>query len=145
MRAMLVRETNWRGTAVLLILGAVVLLALFLLLRPLQLESPASGGARAMLRLDHALGATVEPVDGAVAKRSGLVSGDGYLVVTSVASGGPAAEGGLRVGDIIQSIGGRPVDQLSITEHSGPMSIWRDGKTIMLDVRIGAAGPRRDA
>lgn len=129
----------------LLILGAILALGLFLVMRPLRLESPASGSARAMLRLDHALGATLEPVDTAIASRAGLPSGQRYLVVTSVASGGPAAAAGLRVGDILQSIGGKPADQLSVTGYSGRIPIWRGGKSIPVEVHFGADGSGRSA
>lgn len=129
----------------LLILGAILALGLFLVMRPLRLESPASGSARAMLRLDHALGATLEPVDTAIAIRAGLPRGQGYLVVTSVASGGPAAAAGLRVGDILQAIGGRPPDQLSVTGYSGPISIWRGGKTVSVHVDFSTGGTGRSA
>lgn len=134
MRAMVVKESVRRSAAMLLTLVTILALVLFLLVRPLRLESPASGGARAKLRLDHALGATVEPVDATLAGRSGLPSGEGYLVVTSIAAGGPAAEVGLRVGDVIEEIGGEPASQAASTESSVPMSVWRDGKTTAINV-----------
>ena len=139
-------ERTWSGASLLLVaIGAILVLALFLVLRPLELESPASGGARAMLRVDHALGATVEPVDAAIAKRSGLQDGNDEFVVTSVANGGPAAAAGLRVGDVIKSIGGKPADQLSLTGHSVPISIWRGGRTIVIDVDFGSELSGRSA
>ena len=90
-----------------------------------------------MLRLDHTLGATVEPVDEATARRVGLAHGEGDLVVTSLAGGGPASAAGVRVGDIIESIGGKPADELSLTDHSASVSIWRGGKAITIDVHLG--------
>ena len=125
----------------LLMLGTILVLVLFLALRPLQVESPASAGARAMLRLDGALGATVEPLNATMAREEGLPSRGGYLVVTSVASRGPAASAGLRVGDVIEQIGGRPADQMSgFTEAVTPVSIWRGGKLNIINVQIGSSG-----
>ena len=129
----------------LLLLVAIILLALFLALRPLHLDSPASSSARALLRLDTALGATVEPVDHATAGMLGLQSGGGALVVTSVASNGPAATAGLRVGDVIERIGGRPAGDLRDTAglaQAEPLSIRRGGKDTILNVQLadGSSG-----
>jgi S1-C subfamily serine protease len=72
----------------------------------------------------------------------GLKSSDGYLVVTSVASHGPAASAGLRVGDVIEQIGGRPAAsgdevldaaRLSTAE---PLAIRRDGKPEILELQF---------
>ena len=90
--------------AALLLLGAIVVLALFLALRPLRVDSPATSSARALLRLDTALGATVEPVDRATAGMLGVQSSEHSLVVTSVASNGPAATAGLRVGALSRAV-----------------------------------------
>ena len=137
------KASDWQATAVLLVLGAISALTLFLLLRPLQLESPASSGARAMLRLDHALGATVEPVDSGLAKRDGLPTGDGFLVITSLASKGPAAAAGLRVGDVIERIDGKPASWPASFNATAPVSVWREGKTATLKVDFaGDAGSR---
>lgn len=131
------RNRSWRGAALLLILGAVVIFGLFLTLRPLQLESPASGSARTLLRLDNVLGATVEPVDARTARMIGLVSTKGDLVVTSVASHGPAAQAGIRVGDVIERIDDRPASEVhahALSASSTRVLIIRDGNHAMLDV-----------
>jgi S1-C subfamily serine protease len=125
--------------AALLLLGAIVVLALFLALRPLRVDSPATSSARALLRLDTALGATVEPVDRATAGMLEVQSSEGSLVVTSVASNGPAATAGLRVGDVIEQIGGRPAGDFRETAgpaSSEPLSIRRGGKETILNVQL---------
>ena len=128
-----------------LLFGAIVLLALFLALRPLRVDSPASSSARALLRLDAALGATVEPVDHTTAGMLGPQSGGRALIVTSVASNGPAAAAGLRVGDVIERIGGRPAGDLRDTAgltSAEPLSIRRGGKDTVLNVQLadGSSG-----
>jgi predicted metalloprotease with PDZ domain len=130
-----------RSAAALFTGAAIVVLAIFLVLRPLRLENPASAGARALLRLDEALGATVEPVDRVTASRLGLTAGEGDLVVTSVASRGPAAAAGIRVGDIIETIGGKPArNGLDDTELSSiePVAILRAGKATEVNLQFVA-------
>jgi len=139
MRAMAAKAQGWRGTATLLVLGTIVVLGLFLMFRPLRVDSPASGGARAMLRLDGALGATVEPLDSALASDKKLPGDAGYLVITSVASKGPAASAGLRVGDVIKQIDGRPANQISSTAGvATPISVWRGDRETIVDVQLPA-------
>lgn len=138
MRTMAATIHRWKSAAALLLFGAIVL-ALFLALRPLRVDSPASSSARALLRLDNALGATVEPVDHATAEMLGLPSGSRELVVTSVASNGPAATAGLRVGDVIERIGGRPASDFRETAglaSAEPLSIRRGGKETILNVQL---------
>jgi len=133
----------WRGAAPLLILGAFVALALFLGFRPLRVDSPASSDARALLRLDSALGATVEPVDRATAARLGLPQGKGLLVVTSVASRGPAAAADIRVGDVIEQIGGQPAvvgGNSSVPAAVTPVSIRREGHSAIRNVQLADTG-----
>jgi membrane-associated protease RseP (regulator of RpoE activity) len=144
MAHMAIIDRNWRSAVALMTLGAIVALGLFLALRPLRVETPASGSAQALLRLDTVLGATVEPVDRATAGLLGLRSNDGDLVVTSVASRGPAATAGLRVGDVIEQIGGQPAasgdEVLDATKLSAaePLSIRRGGKAEVLKLQFGA-------
>ena len=139
MRMMTITIHRWMGAAALLVLGAIIVLALFLALRPLRVDSPASSSARALLRLDTALGATVEPVDRATAGMLGVQSSGHTLVVTSVASNGPAATAGLRVGDVIERIGGRPAGDLRETvslASAEPFAIQRGGKETILNVQL---------
>lgn len=137
MQAVGINTRIWPGAAALLTLGAIVALGLFLAFRPLQLESPASGSARALMRLDTVLGATVEPVDRNTAGMLGLPSSEGGLVVTSVASRGPAAEAGIRVGDIIERINNRPAQAVhshSLVAAQTPVLINRGGSHAMLNL-----------
>lgn len=137
MKAVGTNLRKWHGAAALLILLAIIVLGLFLAFRPLQLESPATGGARALLRLDNVLGATVEPVDPSTAGVLGLRSSDGDLVVTSVATSGPAAEAGLRVGDVIERIGNKPATEVhshSLSAARTPVQIIRGGSHAMLNL-----------
>jgi hypothetical protein len=134
-----VSQRIWRGAATLLILGAVIALALFLALRPLRFERVASGGARALLRLDDELGATVEPVDPETARSLRIPSSERDLIVTSIANSGPAADAGIRVGDVIERIGGRSAAQVEtgvLPAGSMPVVINRGGKHAMLRMAI---------
>jgi membrane-associated protease RseP (regulator of RpoE activity) len=146
MREMAISIHRGRSAAALLLLaGAIVALALFLALRPLRVDSPASSSARALLRLDNVLGATVEPVDHAPAASLGMRWPRRALVVTSVASNGPAATAGLRVGDIIEKIGDRPAGELrDVTNLTSaePLSIRRGGKETILNVQLAATSNR---
>jgi hypothetical protein len=142
MGTMATTDRSWRSAAALLTLSTIVALVLFVALRPLRVDTPASGSAQALLRLDNALGATVEPVDHATAGMLGLRPGDRALVVTSVASDGPAAAAGLRVGDVIEQIGGRPAgEQLrdaAILASAEPLEIRRGSKAAVINVQLGS-------
>jgi predicted metalloprotease with PDZ domain len=141
MSAMATMDRSWRNSAALLVVGALAALILFLVLRPLRVETPASGSAQALLRLDSTLGATVEPVDRATAGMLGLRSGGRELVVTSVANGGPAAAAGLRVGDVIERIGGRPAGeqlrQSGSFAAAESLDIRRGGKPAIVNLQLG--------
>ena len=140
----IVGNTNrlWHGSAAIFIVAATFLLATFLALRPLRLESPASGSARALLRLDNALGATVEPVDQSTAGLLGLQSSGGDLVVTSLANKGPAVDAGIRVGDVIERIDGRAAveaDAASIGQARTTVLINRRGSHAIVNVQFTGA------
>lgn len=140
MSVMATTDRSWRNAAALLAMGAIVALALFLGLRPLRVETPASQSAQALLRLDNALGATVEPLDQTTAAVLGLRSAGRYLVITSIANRGPAASAGLRVGDVIERIGGHPagdeVRDAGKLASAERLAIRRDGKTSLVDVQF---------
>lgn len=135
-------KTAWRGAGAGLILLAIIALALFLALRPAQLEMPASGGARALLRLDNALGATVEPVDDTTARMLGISTYDGDFIVTSVANSGPAVDAGIHVGDVIERIGGKSGSSADAALHSPARTlilINRHGKHAIVSVDFAGA------
>lgn len=131
-----------RSAAILLILSAIVAFALFLVFRPLRLEGPVSGSGQALLSLDEALGATVEPVDPATAGVLGLSSSAGDLVITSVGTAGPAAAAGMRVGDVIERIGGKPAAASATPAKSTAVTINRGGKHAIVQIAF-TAGPNR--
>src|SRR3954447_9974403 len=138
---MTARTQSWLNAAMVLMLGTILALVLFLALHPLRMDSPASSGGRALLRLDSALGATVEPIDAKLAREEGLASSAGYVVVTSVATKGPAASVGLRVGDVIERIGGKPAEEMSDHTYAAvPVSIWRAGKQSIVNIKLGSVG-----
>lgn len=129
----------WRGAAAILILSAIIVLGLFLAVRPLRFERVASKSARALHRLDDELGATVEPVDPPTARTLGLSPSAGDLVVTSVANGGPAADAGLRVGDVVERIGTLSAAQSETAVFPStpmPVMINRGGKHAILRVAL---------
>lgn len=131
-----------RSAAVLLVLGAILAFALFLAFRPLRLESPASGSGQALVSLDEAFGATVEPVDPATARMFGLSSSAGDLVVTSVGTRGAAAAAGMRVGDVVERIGGKPAAAAAPPTAPVAVEINRGGKHAILQIAFTARSSR---
>ncbi|WP_243375431.1 Do family serine endopeptidase [Microvirga solisilvae] len=102
----------------------------------------AKGGARNVVR--PWLGARLQPVDGDIATGLGLERPTGVLV-TSVYEKGPAAEAGLKRGDVILSVDGQPVDNpdsfgyrftLKGTQGQAPLTVLRGGKQNTLQVRL---------
>jgi S1-C subfamily serine protease len=102
--------------------------------------------------LDEAIGATVEPLDPGTARRLGLTAQTGGVVVTSVASGGPAAGAGIRTGDVVVAID-RPVNStndlaagLRKIQTNGnvlTVTLKRNGRSVIvpLTVRSHAGDP----
>ncbi|MBL0926160.1 MAG: trypsin-like peptidase domain-containing protein [Phycisphaerales bacterium] len=77
----------------------------------------------------------------------GEFQGRGVLVA-EVPPGGPAARAGLRAGDIVTALDGqalanqdvlRSIVSLRKPGDRASLRIWRDGQTLDIDVRIGAA------
>jgi putative serine protease PepD len=64
-----------------------------------------------------------------------VAGGQGVAVVT-VQSGGPAAKGGVRAGDIIDAVDGRPLR--GVNDLIATVSEHRPGQTMTLSVRRGA-------
>jgi membrane-associated protease RseP (regulator of RpoE activity) len=90
---------------------AVLFGGLVLIAREVKLESPASHHAKSLLKLDSALGATLEPLDARAAETLGGGSRADEMVVTSVAADGRASAAGLRVGDVVEEVDGQdPAD-----------------------------------
>jgi S1-C subfamily serine protease len=91
----------------LLLLCIAVLIGVTFAVRSIRVRSPASHRARALLSLDAALDATLEPLDPTSARLLGGGSQVDDMVVTSVANRGRAARAGIRVGDVVEEIGGK--------------------------------------
>ena len=90
------------------------------------------------------LGARLQPVDGEIATSLGLERPTGVLV-TSLYDKGPAAEAGIKRGDVILSVDGQPVDNpdafgyrftLKGTQGQAPLTVLRGGKPTNLQVRL---------
>jgi serine protease Do len=89
------------------------------------------------------LGLTVEPLTPALASQLGLEEKTSGLVVASIDPAGPAADAGLRRGDVIQQIDRKPVSSVAdltnevSSNHTKPMLllISRQGQVAYLTVR----------
>jgi serine protease Do len=91
------------------------------------------------------LAVTTQNVDEGLAKALDLPSAKG-AIIGGVDPGGPAAQGGLREGDVIVKFDGNPVeDSLGLRSlvaeaqpgHQAKLSVLRDGKERDLDVTLG--------
>jgi len=131
----------------LLVVCALLFGALVIVARGLSFESPASPHARTLLKLDSALGATLEPLDASAAKTLGGGSRADEMVVTSVAAGGRASAAGLRVGDVVQEVDGRDPSDLdaaidAVSTDPTKIVVNRHGSRVMLNVPAPAASSR---
>jgi putative serine protease PepD len=112
---------------------------------PVDLAKTISDEIIATGRVTHAFfGLATLPIPPAAAAQAGLPEG---LYVQAVTSGGPAATGGLRVGDVITKINGEPatsniqLQELTLTKKPGdtvPIDYTRDGKSASTTVTLGA-------
>ena len=115
------RQRHLTSGIIFLILCIAVIVAAAFAIRSIRVQNPASHRARALLNLDAALDATVEPLDPSSARQLGGGGEADDMVVTSVASGGRASRAGIRVGDFVEEIGGKdPSDFDSAGTVLGP-------------------------
>jgi serine protease Do len=97
------------------------------------------------------LGVSIQDVDENTAKALGLDLPRGALVA-SVQPGEPAAEAGLRTGDVILSLNGESIsDSSELTRSIGKLkpgsqarlTVWRDGKQTEVTAVLGERGPQK--
>ena len=77
------------------------------------------------------LGLTVEAVSPPMRAALGLGDTPG-VIVADLAAEGPAMRAGLRVGDLLTAIGGRPLDDLAITTFTQQMLALADGQRVTI-------------
>jgi len=97
-------------------------------------------------KVDHGyIGATIQQVTPDLAESLGMATTHGALVA-ALKIGGPSERAGVRVGDLIQAVDGRPVTSASdLTRkvafaHPGDtlrLTILRDGRQETIDLRAG--------
>jgi len=102
-------------------------------------------------KAQHAkLGVSVQEVGQAFADSFRLDSPEGALV-SSVERGSPAERAGLKSGDVIRRVNGKPIvsygDLSSIIALSRPgerasLDVWRDGKLVRIDATLGDANEK---
>lgn len=99
------------------------------------------------------LGVVIQEVNRDLAESFGLQRPAGALVA-QVLDGGPAARGGLRVGDVILSLDGKPINMSADLPHlvgairpgaTARLEVVREGERRALKVRIGAMPEEGDA
>lgn len=91
---------RWRGWTTVA-LGCLLAIALLAIAARHLGITDGRQRAHNLLVIDTALGATLEPV-----------AGDKTMVVTSIATGGPADRAGIGVGDVVEQIDGRPAARI---------------------------------
>jgi Do/DeqQ family serine protease len=92
----------------------------------------AAGGGQAVVR--PWLGARTQTVTAEIARSMGMTTPQGALVA-DIWPGGPAARAGLRQGDVIVSVDGRPAVDAAAVSYA--ISSRRPGETLRLGVRRG--------
>jgi serine protease Do len=97
---------------------------------------------RSLKETEERLGLRVEPVTPELKRELGAPASRG-MAVTEVVPGSPAHRTGLRRGDIILEVNGRPVDDLQAWQDvmgsvgkSAVLLVWRDGRTFFVSVRM---------
>jgi putative serine protease PepD len=111
---------------------------------PVDLAKTLSDEIIATGSVTHAyFGLGTVPIPPAAAAESGVPQG---LFVQSVTPGGPAAQAGLREGDVITKINGEPatstvqLQELTLTKRPGEtveLEYWRNGQTATATVTLG--------
>lgn len=112
---------------------------------PVDLAKTISDEIIATGSVTHAyFGLGTQPIPPSAAAQAGVPEG---LYVQSVVPGGPAAQAGLRPGDVVTSIAGQPatsniqLQELTLTKKPGdtvPIGYSRDGSSATTTVTLGA-------
>ena len=112
---------------------------------PVNLATTIADEIIATGSVTHAyFGLATVPIPAKAAADGGVPNG---LYVQGVVTGGPAAQAGLRAGDIITEINGEPatspvqLQELTLTKKPGdtvPLKYWRNGQTTTVTVTLGA-------
>ena len=139
------RTPNFRPWVILVLACALIVLAI-IAGKQISIGETATR-AHQLLRIDTALGATLEPLDPQTAKSLGYGGGRLGMVVTSTASGGPADRAGLRVGDVIEEINGRPssIAEVAATLGTPSISMVVNRRGNRAKIRLQPALPRSEA
>jgi len=99
------------------------------------------------------LGVTTEPVTGDLAEQFGLPRDTKGVIITDVTDGGPAQKAGLKSGDVVTAVDGKPVSTLEqlrlLVAELAPktkiaLSVMRDGKSMAVPVTLGLADEKPD-
>jgi serine protease Do len=103
-------------------------------------------------KASHArLGVAIQEVNQTLADSFKLDKPEGALV-SSVDAGGPAAQAGLKTGDVIRKVNGQPIiaagDLPALIGQSAPgekvtLEVWRQGKREELTARLGDASDKK--
>ena len=115
---------------------------------PIELATHVQKQLVATGKVDHArLGVTVQEVNQAFADSFKLPKPEGALVA-NVEAGGPAANAGLKSGDVITKVDGQPVvasgdlpAHISLAKPGDrvTLEVWRQGKPEQLTAQLGGA------
>lgn len=91
------------------------------------------------------IGVQIQEVNQALANSFGMPRPQGALI-SAVEPGSPAADAGLKSGDVVLSVNGRQIDQLAELSsrvaairpgETARLEIWRDGRSQDVQVRVG--------
>ena len=118
---------------------------------PIEVASRVQQQILATGKVSHArLGVSVQEVNQTLADSFGLARPEGALVA-QVQKGSPAEQAGLRSGDVIQSVDGKPIvassDLPALVGQARPgqklsMQVWRQGKSESLSATLGNAADK---
>lgn len=90
------------------------------------------------------VGAVAQPITPLLAKALGLPQ-DWGIIISDVLPGGPAAASGLKIGDIVQTLDGRPIDILPRfqaglflhrTDQKLQLEVLRNGQNVKLSIPV---------